>query len=127
MDGPTSGLKDWYVLEFADGANLSRPGIYEWVIEGAGSYVGKFTHASRPLKEYERNVRKIIQGRPYRTKKPKAFRPVHVELERAHREGRKITLRIVENCLATDLTSRERTLIKERGTLNGRHRLTSPF
>ncbi|HEX9753345.1 MAG TPA: hypothetical protein VGA46_07865 [Methyloceanibacter sp.] len=111
----------WYDYIIADGVDENRPGIYEWRIEGVGSYVGKYTWISRPKSEYEKNVLKILNGWPYRPQKPEKFRRVHRELERAHREGRRITLVILENVDPMRLDQRERELIAERGILNGRN------
>ena len=114
--------KNWYTLIENDGATLSLPGIYEWEIEGAGSYIGRYTHRYRPMREYERNVFKISTGRAYRPSKPDGFRRIHRELELAYRQGRAITLIIVENCMVSDLNQREAFHISDRGTLNGRVR-----
>lgn len=114
--------QNWYTLIIGDGVDPNLPGIYRWDIEGAGVYVGKFTHRSRPFLEYERNVAKMISGRPYRPQKPNAFRRIHRELHAAHVAGRQITLTIVENCSVSSLTARERELIVEVGTLNGREK-----
>ena len=72
------------------------------------------------MREYERNVFKISTGRAYRPSKPNGFRRIHRELEAAHRDGRAITLIIVENCLVSELNQREAFHISARGTLNGR-------
>lgn len=111
----------WYKLVIPDGVDPDMPGIYEWEIAGVGRYIGKYTHRSRPFSEYERNVLKIINGLPYRPSKPDRFRSIHRALHLAHQSGRAIKLTIVENCTPENLTSRERELIKERGTLNGRN------
>lgn len=113
---------NWYSLIVVDGVDPNLPGIYQWEIEGGGIYIGKFTHRSRPFGEYERNVLKLLAGRPYRPQKPAAFRRIHRELHAAHIEGRKITLTILANCLPSELGLRERELIAERGTLNGRRK-----
>jgi hypothetical protein len=52
-----SEYQNWFTLVLVEGATLDLPGIYEWQIEGAGSYVGKFKHGSRPLGDYSRNLR----------------------------------------------------------------------
>ena len=114
--------RDWYELIVLDGVDPDLPGLYQWDIENAGTYIGKYTHRSRPFLEYERNVMKILSGRPYRPQKPEAFRRVHRELHAAHVEGRKIRLTILENCLPEELAAREHMLIHERGTLNGRQK-----
>ena len=112
--------KNWYTLIVNDGTTLSLPGIYEWKIEGVGSYIGQYKHKYRPTREYERNVFKIATGRAYRPGKPDGFRRIHRELEAAHRDGRAITLIIVENCLDSERNQREAFHIAARGTLNGR-------
>ncbi|AXV15800.1 hypothetical protein CYG48_08890 [Neorhizobium sp. SOG26] len=114
--------KGWYLLYIADGVDPDRPGIYQWEIEGAGVYIGKYTRRSRPFLEYERNVIKILVGRPYRPQKPAAFRRIHRELCAAHLEGRAIKLTILENCTPEQLSERESELIRDRGTLNGRQK-----
>ena len=48
---------DWPECVVADGVSKDLPGIYEWKIEGAGTYIGKYKHIGRQLKEYRRNVR----------------------------------------------------------------------
>ncbi|TIV95596.1 MAG: hypothetical protein E5V85_20430 [Mesorhizobium sp.] len=119
---PASGASlppNWYSYVLTENVDETRPGIYEWHIDGVGSYVGKYTWISRPKKEYERNVVKLLSGRPYRPKKPGGFRRIHRELLDAHRLGRAITLTILENVDPGLLTLRERELIAERGTLNG--------
>ena len=110
----------WYRLVIPEGVDPSLPGIYQWDIDGIGTYVGRYTHSTRPLIEYEANVLKIIDGRPYRPKKPNSFRAVHTALHMGHVSGRQITLTILENCPLHQLDDREKELVKERGSLNGR-------
>jgi hypothetical protein len=109
-------------LILAQDVSLDKPGIYAWEIEGKGVYVGKYTHKSRPLREYEKNVRRLLAGEPYRPQKPHGFRRVHHALAEAVVAGRQIILHILENCDAEDLDARERYLIDElaSGGLNGR-------
>ncbi len=110
---------DWYKVQINDGVDLTKPGIYEWHIEGVGRYIGKFTHLTRPLREYQRNVAKLQGGLPYRPQKPDGFRRVHRELASAAATGRTMVLTILENVSPELLHSREAELIKERGDLNG--------
>jgi|SRR5665213_1062452 len=112
---------DWYDYVVCDGVDTSRPGIYEWTIEGAGSYIGRYSEISRPTKAYGRHVRNLLNNvQAYRPSNSNGYRRIHRELERAHREGRRITLTILENPECERLNERERELIAERGTLNGR-------
>ncbi len=110
----------WHDYTLQAGVSENRPGLYEWRIEGAGSYIGKYTWISRPKSEYERNLLRMLNGWPYRPKKPNGFRPVHRALECAYREGRQVTLIILENVDSAQLARREREVIAERGALNGR-------
>lgn len=110
----------WYQYILTDGVNETLPGIYEWRIEGVGSYIGKYSQIRRPKWEYEKNVLKILNGWPYRPRKPDKFRRIHRELAKAHRDGRHITLIILENVDPSSLNQRENELITERGALNGR-------
>ena len=82
------------------------------------------TPTSRPHREYDRNVQKILTGRLYRPRKPEGFRPIHMELAEAVRSGRKVTLVLIENCEPETFNAREMAVIRERGTLNvtGRQR-----
>jgi hypothetical protein len=108
---------DWRAYN-ENGVNLDFPGIYEWYIEGCGSYIGKYKRKHRPLKEYARNVQNILNGSYYRRSKPDGFRRIHRELARAHLEGRLIRLIILENVEPLRINERERELIAERGALN---------
>ena len=110
--------RSWFEFRIADGADCSRPGLYEWHIEGVGRYIGKFKRINRPRKEYGRNVARLINGLPYRKGKPDGFRRIHVELAQAVRSGRRIELTILENPPLADINRRELELIAERGSLN---------
>jgi hypothetical protein len=112
--------KDWYEYVVVKGVDEARPGIYEWNIDGCGTYIGKYTHISRPVREYGKNVYNLLNGKAYRRSKPDAFRRIHRELAQAHRERRRIRLTILENVDLSRINERERQLIAERGSLNGR-------
>lgn len=114
-------LNDVRKLVVSKGATLDASGIYAWTIQGVGVYVGKYTRKSRPLSEYNRNVRNVLTGRPYRKNNPDGFRRIHLELAKAVEAGIAIELRIVENCHTDDLNDRERVIIRElaSGGLNG--------
>ncbi len=58
--------KDWYEFVVVDGVDEAHPSIYEWNIDGGGTYIGKYTHISRPVKEYGRNIYNLLNGRAYR-------------------------------------------------------------
>jgi len=95
------------------GGVCSSPGIYRITIRGLGSYVGRYTRASRPIKEYQRNVQKLLDGRPYRPGNPTGFRYVHHALYSAVVEGRDIVFEIIENVDVSKLNERERYWIEQ--------------
>jgi hypothetical protein len=110
--------RSWYAYRVNDGVDEKQSGLYEWKIEGRGSYIGKYKRITRPTKEYGRNVTKILEKRPYRSGNRDGFRRIHHELAEAHRDGRKIILIILENPRESEINRRERELIAERGALN---------
>ena len=114
-------LNDFRILVVTEGAALDAPGVYSWTIDGVGVYVGKYTRKSRPLLEYNNNVRNLISGRPYRKSKADGFRIIHRELAKALLAQIPIRLTIIENCHPTELHSRERELVGRLacGGLNG--------
>jgi hypothetical protein len=94
------------------------PVFYIWTIEDAGVYVGKYKNIHRPRREYRRNVERLLSGEPYRKNKPDKFRRIHHALANAVREGKRLTLTILENPLPENLNARERELILKIGNLN---------
>ena len=108
----------WFVRDIPEGRSLTLPGIYEWRIEGVGSYVGKSKGLTRRLREYPNNVRKLLSGLPYRRGKPDRFRRIHHELRAAMESGRRVTVTIIENCSVDEINERERYWIVQRGDLN---------
>jgi len=109
---------DWYVYCVERGVDVDRPGIYEWRIDGVGSYIGRYGRVRRPTKEYARNVVRLLNDKPYRKNKPHGFRRIHFELAKAVKAGTHIKLLILENVGPEVIALRERELIRERGTLN---------
>ena len=109
----------WYSLTIADGADSDFPGLYEFEIEGVGSYIGKYTNLSQRRKLYSRNVCNLLNGKPHRKGKPEGFRRIHHALADAVRAGKTIKLIILENPSREKIYRRERELIGLRGTLNG--------
>ena len=108
----------WYEETVLPGVDVERPGLYEWRIEGAGSYIGQYRWISRPRREYGLNVVRLLNDLPYRKRKPDGFRRIHRELVAALNEGRRIELLILENADKPAINDRERVLIAERGNLN---------
>lgn len=111
--------QDWCEYKISQNVDVDRPGLYEWTIEGCGSYMGKYGRITRPTREYQRNVQNLLNGKKYRLGKPTKFRRIHRELGAAFLSGRTITLTILENAEGLELLQREQELIDERGTLNG--------
>jgi hypothetical protein len=105
----------WYREIEVSGVSSEESGLYEWIIEGVGCYIGQYTHADRPRREYGLNVARVLECRPYRKSKPHGFRTIHRELARAVTEGRGITLKLLENQPDKERRNcRERKLIAER-------------
>ena len=99
------------------GVRSDVPGLYEWRIAGVGCYIGQYTHARRPRREYGLNVGRILASRPYRKSNPKGFRLIHCALAQAAQGDISITLILLENQeLKVDRNRRERELIAQRRT-----------
>ena len=83
--------------------NLLAPLIYMWEITDASGeivyrYIGKSERgATRPLRDYPRNVRNLLNGKSYRRGNPKGFRKVHCQLAHAVYLGHRITLKFLCN------------------------------
>ena len=106
---------DWYCEKKVVGVDPALPGIYEWRIEGVGVYIGQYTRASRPRRQYGANVANILNDRPYRPGKVDRFRGVHRRLAEAVRSGQRVTLCLLENVIDKPARNRrERELIDER-------------
>jgi hypothetical protein len=110
--------EDWYAFIHVEGVDPDRPGIYEWKIEGRGSYIGKYTVFRRRRRHYRLNVANLLAGRPYRKGNHDGFRRIHRELKDAHLRGLLITLVLLENVDPSDIYRRESELISVRGALN---------
>jgi hypothetical protein len=109
---------DWYIFHVIDGVDIDRPGIYQWKIEGSGSYIGKYGHISRPTKRYGWNVSRMLNGKPPSSGNPQ-FRRVHHALLKAHKDKKRIELIILENVSPDRINQRERDLITQLcGNLN---------
>ena len=104
-------LNEARILRIDKGITLDAPGIYAWTIEGVGCYIGKFTRKSRPLREYDKNVHRLINGIAYRPQRPDGFRVVHRALAEALTNGTTIELRIISNENNGDLNALERYYI----------------
>lgn len=107
---------DWWSVEIPKGQCLDLPGIYEWRIGERFLYIGKSKALARRIREYPNNVRKLIAGQAYRKSNPNAYRPVHIELRRAHDALTPVTVAILENCEVSALNERERHWIALRNS-----------
>lgn len=105
----------WFSEIPVPGVDPAVSGLYEWRIEGVGCYIGQYTRATRPRREYALNVGHILAGKPYRKGKPTAFRTVHLRLAEAAKAGTPVTLSLIENVPdKADRNRRERELIADR-------------
>lgn len=113
-------LENWYTLIIAPNVDCTKSGIYRWQIDGAGTYIGRYSRITRPTHEYRRNVTRILDEIPSHHRSGK-FRRIHHALAVAVKEGRRITLTILENVERPNLNQRERELIRsEEANLNGK-------
>ena len=113
-----TSLNEVRELIIVEGVDTNLLGIYAWKIEGVGVYVGKYTKKSRPLREYNKNVRRLLNGQPYRPQKPNGYRVIHRALAKAVQEGSNIELHILENCSAGNHNEREQHYIATLGSGN---------
>jgi len=108
---------NWFREESVDGVDDSKPGLFEWCVDGVCIYIGQYTDAEGPRRDYEMNLARMWDGRPYRKQKPDAFRQIHHDLAKAIHDGREITFRILENqVLKSERNRRKRELIFEHIT-----------
>jgi hypothetical protein len=56
---------DWFEYLIARDVDENLSGIYEWTIQGVGSYIGKYSSPNRPAGDYCNNVRKHLNILPY--------------------------------------------------------------
>jgi len=104
----------WWRLDVPDGCSVGLPGIYEWRIGDESLYIGKSVRLASRLREYPNNVRKIIEGSPYRKSNPDGYREVHRELNRARATGMDVSVTVLENCERQHINERERYWIAAR-------------
>lgn len=60
--GPFALPSAWYEELLVEGVDPALPGIYEWRIADAGVYIGQYSHAKRPRRNYGTNVANILVG-----------------------------------------------------------------
>ncbi|MCA7888585.1 hypothetical protein LGM58_35980 [Burkholderia contaminans] len=111
-----------------DGVDDAKPLLYQWDIHDSQTgdllarYIGKAVRGSRrPLRHYERNVRRLIAGMAYRKSNPEGFRRVHRALAEAVSSGNRITLTLLRNVGPDeDINEAERrAILASNCTLNG--------
>jgi hypothetical protein len=96
-------IREMHFKVAASPVNLRAPLIYMWEIKDrSGSivfrYIGKSERgAVRPLRDYPRNVRNLLNGKSYRSGNPRGFRRVHWQLAHAFYLGHRITLKFLCN------------------------------
>lgn len=101
----------------ANSVDEAKPLLYRITVASAlGAppltiYVGQTKNGSkRPFERYDANVRNLLEGK--RPLNGKGFRPVHHDLQAAHRAGHEIRVELVRNVdlSAEDILSAERNL-----------------
>ena|ERR1700677_1809584 len=107
--------ENWFVrMPPDDGIDINSAGIYEWRIDGIGVYVGQARMLASRIRAYPNNVRKILDGRPWRKNSKRPFRNVHHRLQDAHEARTLVTVSVLENCAPESLNERERYWIARR-------------
>ena len=111
----------------ANGVDSVQPLIYRWEIfdhagEPIACYVGKSKNgAKRPLRDYKRNVRRLLAGQPYRKSKPDEFQPdefraIHRLMAEAVRQDQTIVLTLLRNVSPNEsINDAEQELLREHG------------
>ena len=111
--------QDYYARAIGEEFNLKGPGIYEWRVEGVGTYVGKATKLSSRIRAYPNNVRKLVQSLPWHGNPLRNYRRIHEALREAHDKQLKVTVSVLENCSLDLLIDREKFwLAQRRGEMN---------
>jgi hypothetical protein len=76
-------------FQYIDNAvNPNEPLLYRIVINGRFYDIGRANSARCPYRHFERNVRNLKNGKPYRKNKPGGFRAIHRQLCEASESGR---------------------------------------
>ena len=105
-----------------NGVNPEAALIYRWEIFGPDSarlvcYVGKSKNgARRPLRDYKRNVLRLLAGQPYRKSKPDEFRAIHRLMANAVQQQQTLVLTLLKNIAPhEDINAEEQRLRREHG------------
>ena len=109
---------DWFRFDIPAKIDLARPGIYEWRIEGVGSYVGQSCQLRRRLSQYAANLRRSRDGRSRLVAGSDRHGEINEALHAAVVAGRPVTVTVLENCELTELNAREWFWRTRRGALN---------
>ena len=112
---------------FHNGVNPDQPLLYAWRVDDELIYIGKASRgAHRPLTQYQRNVRNLLDGKPYRLNKPVKYRRIHHALAQATHKKRSIVLEYLCNASPDGLEDAEReAILTHRPACNGKLPLPS--
>lgn len=105
---------DWFQLAVDPTVNMSAAGIYQWSIEGVGVYIGKAKVLRHRLRAYPRNVRAMIEGRPWHGNPEREYRAIHKALREAYDAGTLVTVTVLETCDPAVRAEREQHWISVR-------------
>lgn len=95
---------------------MDAAGIYEWSIKGVGVYVGKAKMLRKRLRDYPKNVRAMIEGRPWHGNPAKEYRDIHKALRAAYDAGTPVIVTVLETCDPIIRSEREQHWIRVRRT-----------
>lgn len=87
---------------------MSGAGIYLWLVEGKGVYIGKAKAIRSRLRAYPNNVRRYLNGDPWHGNPAKSYRRIHRALAEAHQQLVPVAVRVLECCDPNIRSERER-------------------
>jgi hypothetical protein len=105
---------DWYRKVFDERYDLNCAGVYEWLIEDTGLYIGKAKILKERVRDYPNNVRRMLEGLPWHGNPNKDYRPIHYALRQAYDEELFVSVSILETCDLSIRAERERYWINFR-------------
>ncbi len=94
-----------------NGVDPNSPLLYRILIKNRICYIGCANTARRPQKAYSRNVRRMIEGQPYRNNNPDGFRLIHKRICEAVQSGENVSIELIRNVSSENKFAEERAEI----------------
>ena len=102
-----------------NGVLPDSPLLYRILINNRICYIGCANTARRPQVAYSRNVKRMIEGKPYRKNKPEGFRLIHRRLFEAVQNGENVLIELIRNVARENKFAEERAEIAEYSHIVG--------